>query len=51
MKVGFIGLGNMGQGMAENLLSKGVSLLCSFIISKNFIPNNVNNHLIFHLYV
>ena len=26
MKVGFIGLGNMGQGMAENLLSKGADL-------------------------
>ena len=26
MKVGFIGLGNMGQGMAQNLLSKGADL-------------------------
>ena len=23
MKIGFIGLGNMGQGMADNLLNKG----------------------------
>lgn len=26
MKIGFIGLGNMGQGMANNLLSKGADL-------------------------
>ena len=26
MKVGFIGLGNMGQGMADNLLSKDADL-------------------------
>jgi 3-hydroxyisobutyrate dehydrogenase-like beta-hydroxyacid dehydrogenase len=26
MKVGFIGLGNMGQGMSDNLLSKGTDL-------------------------
>ena len=26
MKVGFIGLGNMGQGMADNLLAKGADL-------------------------
>ena len=26
MAVGFIGLGNMGQGMADNLLSKGADL-------------------------
>ena len=27
MKIGFIGLGNMGQGMADNLLNKGVDLM------------------------
>ncbi len=27
MKVGFVGLGNMGQGMANNLLSKGAALV------------------------
>ena len=27
MKVGFIGLGRMGQGMARNLLKSGVSLM------------------------
>ena len=26
MPVGFIGLGNMGQGMADNLLTKGADL-------------------------
>ena len=26
MKVGFIGLGNMGQGMAQNLFFKGADL-------------------------
>ena len=26
MNIGFIGLGNMGQGMADNLLEKGTSL-------------------------
>jgi 3-hydroxyisobutyrate dehydrogenase-like beta-hydroxyacid dehydrogenase len=26
MSVGFVGLGNMGQGMADNLLSKGADL-------------------------
>ena len=26
MKIGFIGLGNMGQGMSDNLLSKGADL-------------------------
>ena len=31
MKVGFIGLGNMGQGMAQNLLSKGADLNLSLI--------------------
>lgn len=27
MKIGFIGLGNMGQGMADNLLKKGADLM------------------------
>ena len=27
MKIGFIGLGNMGQGMADNLLNKGADLM------------------------
>ena len=27
MKIGFIGLGNMGQGMADNLLQKGADLM------------------------
>ncbi len=27
MKIGFIGLGNMGQGMADNLLEKGADLM------------------------
>ena len=27
MKIGFIGLGNMGQGMADNLLAKGTDLM------------------------
>ena len=26
MSVGFVGLGNMGQGMADNLLEKGADL-------------------------
>ena len=41
MKVGFIGLGNMGQGMSDNLLSKGTDLTV-FTRTKNKIDAMVS---------